>query len=660
MPYLHGGFVGESRRSRPAKAICAVLAVGSVLSAPFLTPLSAQSGSQSVKGKAWSHYGGDAGGTRYSPLTQIDRSNVSQLEVAWTYRSGDVSDGSRGMKRTKFEATPIQLAGKLIFSTPFSRVIALNPVDGRQAWSFDPAIDLKENYSESLVTRGVAGWEDPGAGPSGPCRRRVLFASQDAQLHSIDADSGEPCQSFGRNGRVDLKTGIGPVEAGEYEVTSPRAVIGDIVIVGSAIGDNRKVDVERGVVRAYSVRDGGLLWSWDPIPRRPSDPGWSTWTPEAARRTGGANAWSILATDPERGLVFVPTGSAAPDFYGGERPGDNLYANCVVALHAKTGKIAWHFQVVRHDVWDYDVAAQPLLADVRRSGRSVPAVIVNTKMGHVFVLHRESGEPLFPIEERAVPASDVPGETTSPTQPFPVLPPPLYAADFSPEKAFGRDEEERLACRSLLEGLRYEGIFTPPSLQGSLIFPGYVGGVNWGSAAMDERRGVMLANVNSLAFWVRLHPRQQYEERRRDARRVQRRAQFTAQRGTPYGMSRSLAASPRGGPCVPPPWGRTVAIDMATGKIKWEAPAASYLFGGPIVTAGGLVFLSGGEDERLRALDVESGRELWSTGLPAGGMSTPMTYEAQGRQYLVIAAGGHGDLRARLGDYLIAYALPRE
>lgn len=623
---------------------------------------------------SWTAYGGDPGGMRYAALDQINRGNVSQLEVAWTYRTGDVSDGSEGRRKSRFEATPVLSHGVLYFPTPFSRVIALDAETGREIWTHDPGLDLKVGYSESLVSRGVALWE--GDSGTSPCGRRVFFATLDARLLALDAATGAPCSDFGESGTTDLKTGVGRVEIGEYEVTSAPAVVGDVVIVGSALGDNRRVEVERGTVRAFDVHSGRLLWSWDPIPRSPDQPGWETWTPQGASKTGGANAWSTLAADVQRGLVFIPTGSAAPDFYGGERLGDGLFADSVVALRAQTGEMVWHFQVVHHDLWDYDVASQPLLTDVQRDGKSVPAVVVNTKMGHIFVLHRETGEPLFPVEERPVPARQVEGEQASPTQPFPLRPPPLYRNELRLSDTWGIDDADRKFCADRAQELQYDGIFTPPSLKGTMVYPGFVGGANWGSAAAHPR-GLLVVNINQLPFWVRLHPRDRYVDDRDEARRKGIGAQFTAQGGTPYGMSRAPFLSPKGLPCIAPPWGETVAVDLNSGDIVWRVPIGfvpglkeipqyrewgSPAMGGPLVTGGELVFTAGTLDSNLRALDLETGRELWSAELPAGGQATPMSYRTRpgGRQFVVIAAGGHGDMRTPLGDYLIAYALPRE
>src|SRR5262245_25878742 len=597
-----------------------------------------------VAQSGWPQYEGDEGGSRFSEAKQINRENVSQLRLAWTYRTGDVSDGADGRAKSKFEVTPILFNGSLYLSTPFNRVIALDPAIGKQRWVYDPEIDLKTRFSEGLVSRGVSAWNDLNARDGTACKRTLFLGTLDARLIAIDADSGKPCSRFGSNGQVDLKKGLPKVDTGQYEITSAPAIVNGVVVVGSAIGDNRRVDVERGIVRAFDARTGMQLWQWDPLP--------------STNSTGAANAWSTISSDPATGLAFVPTSSASPDFYGGERPGDNSFANSVVAIRARTGEVVWHFQVVHHDLWDYDVPAQPLLTVVQRGGKDIRAVVVNTKMGHAFVLDRMTGKSLFPVEERMTPRSDVGGETASGTQPFPVLPPPLYPQKFSADQAFGVDEPDRNVCRQLIAGLRYEGIFTPPSLKGTMIYPGYIGGVNWGSAATDPSRGTMVVNVNNLAFWVRLIPRDQLPEQAPEIRRTYRDVEFANQTGTPYAMARGAILSPKGNPCTPQPWGRTVAINLNTGAIAWES-SSTFGFGGPMMTKGGLVFTAAGIDQKFRALDSDTGKELWSVTLPAAAQATPMTYQLpNGKQYVIIAAGGHGSLPVKMGDYLIAYALP--
>ncbi|MGH7507757.1 MAG: PQQ-binding-like beta-propeller repeat protein, partial [Longimicrobiales bacterium] len=453
----------------------------------------------------WTAYGGDPGGMRFSPLSAIDRGNVARLEPAWTYRTGDIVDPAADTPGTRFEATPIVVWETLYFSTPFNRVIALDPETGKERWVFDPGVDLTADYSEDLISRGVSAWEDPDATAGAPCARRIFLGAMDARLFALDAATGRPCDGFGEAGMVELKTPeVGEIRSGQYMLTSPPAIVDGAVVVGSAIGDNRMVEMERGIVRGYDARSGELLWMWDPVPRTAASPAWSEWQPEDARVTGAANAWSIISADTARGLVFVPTGSASPDFWGGRRRGSNRWANSVIAIRARTGDVVWGFQVVHHDLWDYDVASQPLLTDLEVDGRTVPVVVQATKMGHVFVLHRETGEPVFPVEERAVPASDVPGETAWPTQPFPTHPAPLHPTTLRPEDAFGTTDADRTACRDAIAALRYEGIFTPPSLQGTIVYPSFVGGMNWGSAAFAPPSNTLVVLLNRFPFWVKL------------------------------------------------------------------------------------------------------------------------------------------------------------
>jgi len=373
----------------------------------------------------WPSYGNDIGGTRYSPLAQIDRGNVGRLRVAWTYRTGEVGGVSPGgLGFIAFEATPLMIDGTLFLSTPYNRVIALDPETGRERWRYDPAIDRTRRFA-ILTSRGVSTWLDPAPRADGVCRRRIFVGTVDARLIAVDAATGTPCASFGRNGQIDLTEGIDVSdERCCYQVTSPAAVVGGLVVVGSAIGDNRAADLERGVVRAYDAWTGALRWSWDPIPTRESDPARATWAGDSWRRTGAANVWSVMSVDAERDLIFVPTSSPSPDFYGGQRLGANVYANSVVALRASTGEVVWHFQVVHHDLWDYDVPAQPVLVNLTRNGQSIPAVVVATKMGHLYVVHRETGVSLFHVEDRAVPRSTVLGEEALPTQPLRVRPCP--------------------------------------------------------------------------------------------------------------------------------------------------------------------------------------------------------------------------------------------
>lgn len=622
----------------------------------------------------WPAYGGDAGGARWSPHAGIDRGNVARLEVAWSIRTGDLDVVPPPPPHMAFQATPILVNGLLVLPTPLGRVLALDPETGAERWRFDATARTRE--VPEFTSRGVAAWTDPQAPADAPCATRIFAATVESRLFAIDAATGRGCPDFGGDGDVSLREGVGEIRPWEYTISSPPAVAGDLVIVGSAMSDNQRVDAPKGIVRAYDARTGALRWAWDPIPRSDEDPAHAGWRSQQAARTGAANAWSILSLDPERDLLFVPTSSPSPDYYGGERLGDNRYANSVVALRASTGALVWHFQTVHHDLWDYDVPAQPVLTTVVRDGAEVPAVVQATKMGHLFVLHRETGAPLFPVEERPVPASDVPGEEAWPSQPFPLLPPPLAAQRLRPEDAWGLTPWDRGRCRAQIEALRNEGIFTPPSLGGTLMFPGNAGGSNWGSVAIDPGRRLVLLNQTNLAFVVRLIPRAEFAREKQAGRGPLGLREFAPQEGTPYALVRQPLQSPLLLPCNPPPWGTLAAVSLDDGAIRWQVPLGSAPdripvslpirpglpnLGGPLATAGGLVFVAAAMDGVLRAFDVETGAELWSDRLPAGGNATPMSYlGSSGRQYVVIAAGGHGKLGTRRGDHVVAYALPVE
>jgi len=638
----------------PVAAVLVAVALCTVVGTPSMA--------QSDPDIGWPHYGNDPGGARYSTATQIDRTNVGQLRLAWTYRTGALGRSAPLDRKAAFEATPILVDGKLFLSTPYNHVIALDPRTGAKLWEYDAALDLSHGYSE-VTSRGVAAWGDPASAPGRSCRTRIFMGTLDARLVALDGDTGKPCADFGDRGQVDLTRGVDLRDLGNYQVTSAPAMAGDVVVVGSSIGDNRAVDVERGIVRAFDARSGALRWSWDPIP----------WAARTTPRTGAGNAWSTLSVDPERGLVFVPTGSASPDYWGGTRPGDNRWANSVVALRAATGELVWGFQVVHHDLWDYDVASQPTLF-LWRDG--TPAIAITTKMGRVFVLDRATGAPLIPVEERPAPPSDVPGETAWPTQPFSgisVAPEGLRADD-----AWGSAEKDRAWCRETIAAARSEGIFTPPSLQGTVVFPGNAGGVNWGSSAYDPERHLLFMNTNRLPMIVRLIPHERLAlEAGRGAAEARIRGELALQAGTPYAMRRAPLLSPSGTPCSPPPWGTLAAVDLFTGRKAWDVPLGEIVagafkqllvrlfrpalrgsgspnFGGPVATAGGLVFTAASMDNVLRAFDSETGRELWKYELPAGGQANRL----DGRQYLVIAAGGHGKLGTTPGDYVLAFTLP--
>ena len=612
----------------------------------------------------WPVYGHDPGGMRYSPLTQISRQNVSRLKIAWVSHTGDLSDGREGSGRSAFEATPLVTDGTMYVTTGFNRVIALDPETGAKRWSYDPHVDLHGDYGDGLINRGVATWVDASAPAGRPCRRRVFEVTLDARLIALDARTGAPCADFGEAsepGQISLRR-VTAYEPGRYHMTSPPTVVDDRVIVGSAINDNNRAHMASGVVRAFDARTGALRWAWDPMPAA------------LTAESGAANAWSIMAADAERHLVFVPTGSASPDYYGGQRPGDDRWANSVVALRAASGEFVWGFQLVHHDLWDYDTAAPPLLATVTRGGRSIPVVVQGNKTGFLYVLDRETGRPIFPVEERPVPRSDVAGEAASPTQPVPTAPPAITPQRLAADAAWGATPADRQSCRAQLAELRNDGLFTPPSLQGTLVLPGMFGGMNWSGSAFDPTRALLVANSTVVAAKMRLIPREAFNNR--GGRNED--GDYAAQAGTPYGLFRRFIQAPSGLPCTPPPWGLLTAVDLSTGALRWQVPlgslsgfggassasippaSGSFSLGGPIITAGGLVFIAGTFDPFLRALDVETGRELWKGDLPVSGHATPMTYRLRpdGPQFVVIAAGGHAKIaEERVGDALVAFTL---
>ena len=623
----------------------------------------------------WAYYGHDAGGTRYSPLTQINRENVKNLKVAWTFHSGDISDGSGRPKRSGLETTPILVDGILYLTSPFNRVFALNPETGKQLWVYDPMIDVAESYGDGLINRGVATWLDPTRAKGKRCRRRIFEATLDARLIALDAATGDPCMDFGNRGQISLRD-VARYIPGEYHMTSPPAVIDGMVVVGSAIDDNARLDMPSGVVRAFDARTGALRWKWEPLPPNDADSAKPSATPNTNAtkvwRTGAGNAWSVMVVDPERDLIFVPTGSASPDYYGGMRVGDDKWANSIVALHAKSGELAWGFQLVHHDLWDYDTAAPPLLAMLQHDGKSVPIVIQGNKTGFLYVLNRDTGVPVFPVEERPVPQSDVPGEVTSPTQPFPLAPPALVPQKLSADDAWGITVEDRTYCRDRMKNLRNDGLFTPPSLQGSLSVPGNVGGMNWSGYAFDPQNSLLLVNTNNVPSQMGVIAADKYWDAADNNKGD---LEYTQQYGAPYGMFRTfLFAKAHHLPCAPPPWGTLTAVDMAKGTIRWQVPLGSIApkeamvpagapsLGGPIVTAGGLVFIAGTViDPAIRAFDVETGKEIWKFDLPTPGAATPMTYQLRpgGKQFLVIAAGGHAKVtEEKQTDEVVAFTLP--
>jgi quinoprotein glucose dehydrogenase len=614
--------------------------------------VSSQGPSASAPAAEWRSWGGDPGGTRFSNLADINRSNVARLRRLWTYHTGERQEGTRPVA---LECTPLVVGGVLYLSMPSNRIVALNDETGAEIWRFDPhAADPRRRFQ---AHRGVAYWE--GTTASGERQRRILSGTYDGRLFALDAGTGRPSSDFGDGGSIDLRLGVAERwPSSEYAVTSPPAIYRDLVITGASVPEGPGLGPS-GAVRAFDVRSGKQVWRFETIPG-PGELGHDTWEGDSWRDRTGVNVWSIMSIDPERGLVFLPTGSPAYDFYGGDRRGQNLFANSLVALDAATGKRVWHFQMVHHDVWDYDLPAQPVLVDFVRGRERMAAVAQVTKMGLVFVLDRSTGKPIFPVEERPVPPSPVAGETTWPTQPIPAAPPALSRQSITREGLSRVTPESARECSALFDQLKHGPVYTPYGVDLTLVLPGTLGGATWSGASFDPATGYLYVNTNETGAIGRI------AEQPAGSR-------YRFQRTSPGGEYARFWDGKRL-PCVAPPWGLLHAIDLKQGRIAWQVPlgiveelaakgvpkTGTSNLGGSIVTAGGLVFIAATNDSRFRAFDARTGKELWVTRLEASGHATPITYRAShsGKQIVVIAAGGGGYFSDISSDVVAAYALP--
>jgi quinoprotein glucose dehydrogenase len=627
-----------------------------------------------VAAQDWPYYRGDQGGSGFSSLQQINSDNVSGLQMAWQYRSGETVQFAEHLPRSALETTPILLpeaaGGHLVFCTAFNQVIALNPQTGVEQWRFNPQITLAGE--RPFKCRGVAWWSDSGA-PETHCAHRILTATHDRRLIALNASDGSLCKDFGEGGTVKLYSEEEGFVPGDIGSASPPVIINNTIVVGSAVVDFVRAHTPRGTVKAFDVRSGAPRWQFEPIPLDSKAANADQWPEDAVAVSGGANAWAPLSVDESRDLVFIPTGTPSPDYYGALRPGDNRYANSLVVLRGSTGEIVWHFQFVHHDVWDYDTPSQPLLIDLRRDGKSIPAVVQLTKQGFVFVFHRDTGEPLFPIAEIPVSQRSVKGEQLSPTQPTSAALPTLMAQQLRPEDAWGLTPLDTGFCKRKIAALHNDGLFTALQEQPTLMMPGSLGGANWGGGVFWPERQQLVVNVNTTPFMGYLKPtrREERGEHLPPAGRTMR----ISMAGTPYTVVVESLLSPLGIPCSAPPWGKLVAIDLATGEMKWQSTLGSVHemapvplpfdidwgtpnLGGALITAGKLVFIGATMDRRFRVFSADTGKVLWQYSLPVDAVASPMTYQRGGRQYVVIAAGGHHMYQRKMGDYLIAFTLP--
>ena len=604
---------------------------------------------QSVNRVDWPNVGNDAGGMRYSDLTQINRENVAQLKPAWTFHTRELA----GRAGKTIECTPLIVDGVMFVTTAYLRVVALDAATGVELWQFDPLGDhpFEHEPTSGGVNRGCAYWSD--GQPDG--ERRILHGTSDGRLFSLDAKTGKLDPQFGDGGVRNLRDELAPnVASLGYGPTSAPAVWKDVVVVGVSCGEGPGIAAP-GDIRAFDVRTGKQLWRFRTVPG-PGEFGHETWEGDSWRDRGGANAWGGLTVDVERGLIFAGLGSAAFDFYGGDRHGENLFGNCTIALDAATGERRWHFQTLRHDLWDHDLPVYPNLVTVTHDGKAIDAVAQVTKTGYVFLFDRETGDPLFAVEEQNVPASDVPGEQASPTQPIPVKPPPFAVQSFDETNVTNIGKANRASVLAKLKAIRSGPAFNPPSLQGTVVIPGFHGGANWSGACFDPTTSLLYVNSNNVPNVITLVEAQGDQSPR-----------YGAFNHTGYNQ----LLDHEGYPGIKPPWGQLTAINLNTGEFAWQVPLGEHpeltargvpqtgteTFGGSIVTAGGLVFIAGTKDERIRAFDKQTGEVLWEHPLPAGGYATPATYMVDGRQYLVIAAGGAGKLRTKAGDAFVAFAL---
>lgn len=605
-------------------------------------------------------------GTKYSSLQQVNRENVGKLELAWTFNTGDLPS-EPGL--TSFQDEPLLIDGNLIVCSVTRQVFALDPETGAERWRFNP----DSSSMGSNKCRGVSAWTDEQAGADLLCKTRLFLGTQDYRLIAIDSATGKLCPDFGEQGIVQMEPSKPEIVPNEVSALSRPAVVNGIVVVGSSVMDNQRVAAPSGRVLAFDARTGESRWEFDPIARDPGDPASRTWEENSAPGHGGGNVWSGMVVDEALDLVYLPTSTPSLDFYGGDRLGDNLYTDSVVALRGATGEISWYFQTVHHDLWDYDLPTAGLLIDYPHNGTMVPALVQNTKQGMIFIFNRITGEPLVPIVERPVPQEGaVTGERLSPTQPFPVGMPLLAPHGFALDDVWGFTPIDKWLCKRKAEKLLYGPIYTPPSEQGTIYSPSPSGGPDWGGGAYDPESRYMVVPSNTVPLIMKLTPREKASYDPNAPMDYEKGFTF-GNIGSPYITTAIPFLSPLGAPCSKPPWAQLTAVDMVKKEIVWQVPLGSIEkmapvpipwelgtpgVGAPLITAGGLVFIGYALDSQFRAFDLQSGETLWSADLPAPANSVPVSYEVNGTQYIVVPAGGHTMFGTVMSDAVMAFKLP--
>ena len=623
--------------------------------AAILLPSIAIAGPACAQGQDWYTFNGDLAAQKYATAAQITPANVGKLTKAWEVHTGDVSDGSGDKPASDWSATPLFVNDTIYLSTPFYRIFALAPDTGKVKWTYDTKSTLKALTQPDLKTRGVAYWQSANPVDGQPCQKIVYIGTMDAKLHAVDADTGKRCTGFANNGILDINQWNTTNDKWPLSILQPPTVYKNTLFIGWAGKDWADAEAPPGRVFAVDAETGQLKWTFDALPA------------EQAKTTGTADVWTSMSVDREHGILYLPVSSPSPNYYGGNRTEKLPLATSVTALDADTGKVIWSRQLVHHDIWDYDTNSAPVLVDINKDGQTIPALVQSSKQGFLYVLNRLTGEPIYPIDEKPAPTSNIPEEKASPTQPYVATPKPVVS-DTWPGVSTLADVASFGYCSNKAASLRYDGRFTPPSLQGSLTYPATVGGTEWGGGAVDPTTQTYVVNSSSVVQIYRLIKRADYAKESNNGKK----SGYYAQKGAPYGFHISNFTNPLGMPCWNPPYGTLASYDLKTGKLLWKEPFGevqkwgfympnswgSVTIGAPVITKSGLIFIGGSMDSRVRAIDLKTGKVLWKQLVDAPAVSMPAVYTYKGKEYVLFAVGGNAILTPRVSDQIVAFALP--